>query len=73
MGMAVPHALATRALEQVFARVVEQVERAFEEGAGGNAASPAPNTPAPPDLAILDRIVPRRHADLDAPPNAPAG
>ena len=57
MGMSVPHGLATRALEQVFAGVVETVERGF----GGQGAPP------------LDRIVPRRHAELANPPNAPAG
>jgi len=57
MGMAVPHALATRALEQVFGRVVEGVECGF----GGDGLPP------------LDRIVPRRHADLANSPNAPAG
>lgn len=57
MGMPVPHALATRALEQVFGRVVELVERGF----GGDGQPP------------LDRIIARRHADLPNPPNAPAG
>ena len=57
MGMSVPHALATRALEQVFARVVETVEQGF----GGTGAPP------------LDRVVPRRHADLADLSNAPAG
>src|SRR3569623_2429825 len=57
MGMAVPPALAPRALEQVFGRVVEGVVCGF----GGDGVPP------------LDRIVPRRHADLANSPNAPAG
>jgi hypothetical protein len=47
------------ALEAIFASVVTVVETAF------SGSAPAAITPA-----VLDRIVPRRHADLPAAPNA---
>lgn len=50
------------ALEVLFAGVVKVVEA----GLGGG-----PHPALTPD--VLDRIVPRRHADLAVPPNAPGG